>query len=159
MDDPELSASLASFCGAPAFAERVASKRPYASGAQLVRAAESALDQVDEAGWREACRHHPRIGERTAERAQSAGGAAASAREQSAAGGASASERDALAAANREYERKFGHVFLISAAGKSAGDILQALRARMANDPATELRVAAEEQRKITRLRLERLLG
>lgn len=63
-----------------------------------------------------------------------------------------------LAAENREYERRFGHVFLISASGRGADDVLAALRARMGNDPATELRVAAAEQRKITRLRLERLL-
>lgn len=65
----------------------------------------------------------------------------------------------ALAAENREYERRFGHVFLISASGRRAHEILAAMRERMGNDPTTELRVAAAEQRKITRLRLERLLN
>jgi OHCU decarboxylase len=65
----------------------------------------------------------------------------------------------ALAAENREYERRFGHVFLISATGRGADEMLAALRERMGNDPTTELRVAAAEQRKITRLRLERLLN
>ena len=64
----------------------------------------------------------------------------------------------ALAEENRRYEARFGHVFLISAAGRTAADVLAALRQRMENDPATELEVAAEEQRKITRLRLERML-
>ena len=64
----------------------------------------------------------------------------------------------ALAEENRRYEDRFGHVFLISAAGRTAADVLAALRQRMENDPATELEVAAEEQRKITRLRLERML-
>ena len=64
----------------------------------------------------------------------------------------------AIAAQNREYERRFGHVFLIAASGRTADEILAALRRRMGNDAATELQVAAAEQRKITRLRLEALL-
>lgn len=62
-----------------------------------------------------------------------------------------------LAEENRRYEAQFGHVFLIAAAGRSAGEILAALRERMHNDPATEARVAAEEHRKIARTRLEAL--
>jgi OHCU decarboxylase len=64
----------------------------------------------------------------------------------------------AIAAGNTEYEERFGHVFLISAAGRSAEEILAALTDRLGNDPDTELRVAAEEHRRITRLRIERLL-
>jgi OHCU decarboxylase len=65
---------------------------------------------------------------------------------------------EALAAQNRAYAEKFGYVFLICATGKSSEEILNTLRQRLPNDPDTELRVAAEEQRKITRLRLEKLL-
>jgi OHCU decarboxylase len=64
----------------------------------------------------------------------------------------------AIAAGNAEYEERFGHVFLSSAAGRSAEEILAALTDRLGNDPDTELRVAAEEHRRITRLRIERLL-
>jgi 2-oxo-4-hydroxy-4-carboxy--5-ureidoimidazoline (OHCU) decarboxylase len=64
----------------------------------------------------------------------------------------------ALADDNRRYEEQFGHVFVIAASGRGAEEILQSLRQRMANDPATELKVAAAEQRKITRLRLEQLV-
>jgi 2-oxo-4-hydroxy-4-carboxy--5-ureidoimidazoline (OHCU) decarboxylase len=63
-----------------------------------------------------------------------------------------------LAEQNRLYEARFGHVFLFAAAGKSAAEVLAALRERMSNDPATELRVAADQQRRITRLRLESML-
>ena len=159
MDVPELSAALGALCAAPVWIDRVAAARPYRSAKALLHAAEGAINEVDDAGWREAFRHHPRIGEQQAERAQTPASAASSAREQSGVGGASSEERAALAAANREYEQRFGHVFLVSAAGKSTAEILQALRARMANDPAAELRVAVEEQKKITRARLERLLG
>ena len=158
MDVPELSAALGALCGAPAWIDRVAAARPYRSPTVLLRAAEAALDDVADADWREAFRHHPRLGEREAERPQTTASAASSAREQARVGVASPAEREALAAANREYEQKFGHVFLVSASGKDASEILQTLRARMANDPATELRAAVDEQKKITRARLERLL-
>jgi 2-oxo-4-hydroxy-4-carboxy--5-ureidoimidazoline (OHCU) decarboxylase len=67
--------------------------------------------------------------------------------------------QSAIAAGNAEYEQRFGHVFLISAEGRSAEEILANLRARLGNDADTELRVAAEEHRRITRLRLQRLLS
>ncbi len=64
-----------------------------------------------------------------------------------------------LAEANRRYEARFGHVFLIAAAGKSADEILATLLARMDNDPVTEARVAAAEHRKIARMRLARMVS
>ena len=64
----------------------------------------------------------------------------------------------ALTAENRKYEERFGHVFLIAARGRSADEILRALRRRMTNDPVTELEEAAAEQRKITRMRLLEML-
>jgi 2-oxo-4-hydroxy-4-carboxy--5-ureidoimidazoline (OHCU) decarboxylase len=64
-----------------------------------------------------------------------------------------------LAAENRRYEARFGHVFLISAAGRTAEDVLATLRRRIDNDAAIELKVAADEQRTITRLRLASMLN
>jgi OHCU decarboxylase len=159
MDDPDARATFTDFCGAPAWVEAMNGGRPFASPKGLLAAADAAFARVDRDGWLEAFRHHPRIGEASAEREQSASAADASLREQSTAGGTSASERDALVQANRAYEQRFGHVFLISAAGKSAGEILEALRERMSHNRDTELQVAAEEQKTITRLRLERLVG
>ena len=65
----------------------------------------------------------------------------------------------ALAESNRLYEARFGHVFLISASGRTADEILAALQGRLRNDPAIEVAIAAGEHRKITRLRLERMLS
>jgi allantoicase len=158
LDEPEARATLAGFCGAPIWIDRLAFARPYASAKALLQTSDEAFDHVDDEGWREAFRHHPRIGERAAEREPSASASEASGREQARVADASAADRDALAQANKEYEQRFGHVFLVSAAGKSAGEILQNLRARLSNDAATELGVAAGEAQKITRLRLERLL-
>jgi 2-oxo-4-hydroxy-4-carboxy-5-ureidoimidazoline decarboxylase len=64
-----------------------------------------------------------------------------------------------LAAANREYEAKFGRIFLVCASGKTATEMLAILRARLRNDPVTELHEAAEQQRQITQLRLRKWLG
>ena len=66
---------------------------------------------------------------------------------------------DALARGNQEYEQKFGYIFIVCATGKSAAEMLALLETRLPNDPGEEIRIAAEEQMKITRLRLEKLLG
>jgi allantoicase len=159
LDEPEARALFADVCGAPAWIQQMAAHRPFASAKSALDASDAAAAHIDRDGWLEAFRHHPRIGERSAERAQSASAGDSSAREQARVADAAAAEREALAQANRDYEARFGRVFIICASGKSAGEILEALRARMGNDPDTELRVAAEEQKKITRLRLEQLIG
>ena len=131
----------------------MAAARPYRDLSELIEAAESAWSQLTPDDWLRAFAAHPRIGEH--------GGhaPASSEREQSEVMQASSQTLVALAAENREYESRFGHVFLISASGRSAEEILAALRIRIRNDAASELRVAAAEQRKITRLRLEKLMN
>jgi OHCU decarboxylase len=124
-------------------------RRPFRTGADLARVADEVWWSLEGADWLEAFSHHPRIGERS-------GGWARD--EQSGARAASAATIKELATLNRQYERKFGHVFLIFATGKSADEMLAELRLRLNNDPAPELRLAAGEQAKITRLRLEKLL-
>ena len=159
VDAPELRALLADFCAAPGWIDRVAAARPYASATALLAASDAAAAALSADDWREAFRHHPRIGERTAEKKQSDAAQTMSSHEQRAAGSGSATELAALAEGNRQYEERFGHVFIVSAAGRSASEILGILRGRLQNDPAAEIQAAAAEQRTITRLRLERVLG
>ena len=159
MDIPDLRAVLADFCAAPAWIDQMLAARPFALPETVLAAADSAGRAVPAADWREAFRHHPRIGERTAERRQSDAARALSSQEQAGASGASSADLAALADGNRAYEERFGHVFIVSAAGRSAEEMLANLRDRLKNDPAAEIEVAAAEQQKITRLRLERLLG
>lgn len=130
------------------WARRLAAGRPYADLGSLLEAAEGAWSELEPADWAEALAGHPRIGER--------GGSSpvASEREQSAVRAAAAATLDQLADENRRYEARFGHVFLIAAAGRSADEILAALRKRMGNDAVTEAKVAAAEHRKIARIRL-----
>lgn len=135
------------------WAQRVAAGRPYTDFAALIDACESAWADLAPADWLAAFAAHPRIGE--------SGGHApvSSEREQAGMRTAAVETVRELQEENRRYESRFGHVFLISASGRSADEILAALRQRMGNDPATEVSVAAGEHRKITRLRLERMLS
>ena len=71
---------------------------------------------------------------------------------------ASADVRERLARADRDYEARFGYIFIVCATGKSAVEMLGILESRLSNSPGEELRIAAEEQRVITRLRLQTLL-
>jgi OHCU decarboxylase len=159
MDIPELRTVLADFCAAPSWIDGMVAARSFGSPEAVLTAADSAARSVPAEDWREAFRHHPRIGERAAEKPQSDVARALSSQEQAGVSAAASTDLAALAEGNRAYEARFGHVFIISAAGRSAAEMLANLRDRLKNDPAAEIDVAATEQRKITRLRLERLLG
>jgi len=148
-------AELLSCCGSRAWAEAVADARPFADRAALHETSDAVWSALGSDDWLEAFRAHPRIGERAAAEHR---GAAWSEQEQSRVLNAGDEARAELAALNGLYERRFGHIFLICATGMDAAEIRDAIQQRMHNDPAAELRIAAEEQRKIIRLRLERLL-
>ena len=153
LSDEEAAGELLAVCHSRRWAKEVAAGRPYPDVAALQRAADEVWQGLSTEDWREAFEAHPRIGE--------GGGASAdwSRQEQAGVGDADQDVRERLAAGNAEYEARFGHVFLISAAGRDASQILAALTERLGNDPDTELRVAAEEHRRITRLRLEKLMA
>lgn len=150
---------LRTCCGSAEWARRMAAARPFRDRESLLERADAAWWALDEAGWREAFRSHPRIGERKADAGQTGREQAWSAGEQSAVTTAADATRDALAEGNRAYEARFGYIYIVCATGRSADELLALLRSRLANDPATEIRTAAEEQRKITRIRLDKLLA
>lgn len=154
----EAGKALLDCCGSRAWVAAMMERRPYQSEGDFFVAADALWSGLTRRDWLEAFGHHPAIGAGKAAAKQSANARKWSAGEQSAAQQARAEARAEMAAANSEYQAKFGYVFLICATGKTADEILASLRKRMPNDPKTELRVAAEEQRKITRLRLEKLL-
>lgn len=147
----EAEAQLRACCGSAQWARRMAGERPFRDPEQARFAADRIWLALAREDWLEAFRSHPRIAD------PSASGRAAE--EQAGAQHAPAPVLRALAAANRAYEERFGRIFLVCASGRSAAEMLAALRQRLANDPETEMIVAAEEQRKIMRLRLEKLLG
>jgi allantoicase len=150
--------ALLDCCGSKNWAQQMAARRPFASERALFEAADQVWTTLAREDWLEAFLHHPPIGETRAKAKQSATASRWSAKEQSSAQKAAPEVLQALAEQNRAYAQKFGYVFLICANGKSSEEILSTLRQRLPNDPVTELSVSMEEQRKITRLRLEKLL-
>jgi len=159
MPEKAAAAALGDCCGSRAWVRRMLARRPFADTPALLRHADEAWSGLGRAEVLEAFRHHPRIGGTRAKGQQSPKARNWSAKEQSSAVSSSPQYQAALAAANRTYERKFGHIFIVCATGLTGEEILARLNARLSNDAETELRVAAEEQRKITRIRLEKLIA
>ena len=143
-------AALRHCCGASRWVDQMVQRRPFGSFTALVTAADEIWGAASREDWLEAFAAHPRIGDRS--------GAEHTRREQSGTADADAATLAALAEGNRAYEQRFGYVFLINASGRSAEEMLTALRERMTNDADTEIGVAAEQQRQITRQRLETLM-
>jgi OHCU decarboxylase len=158
LGDEEAAAELLTCCGSPIWARQMAQLRPFLSEGEMMEAADRVWWSLNPEDWLEAFRAHPRIGERTAQAEQGERAAAWSEQEQAGATAADAGAAAALAEGNREYERRFGYIYIVRAAGRTAEEMLENQRERLANDPETELRIAAGEQAKITRLRLEKLL-
>ena len=158
-----------SCCGSPEWAHRLTMERPFRDADELQEAADRVWRSLPESEWREAFAAHPRIG---LEEAAGTGPAdlhpppnsdrararAWSRQEQSGTKSASPETLVNLADANREYEERFGYIFIVCASGKSAAEMLALAESRLHNDARTELAIAAEEQRKIMLLRLARLL-
>jgi OHCU decarboxylase len=113
---------------------------------------------MGEDDWLEAFRAHPKIGEQKAAAVQSEQAQSWSAQEQSGVTDAATETKAELAARNQEYEQRFGFIFIVCATGKTSAEMLAILTERLQNDTETELRIAAEEQEKITRLRIAKML-
>jgi len=153
-DDATARALLTRACGSSRWVDRMLARRPFRSDARLLFAARNEWFGLTERDWLEAFAHHPKIGDRASLAARFPSTHDLSAKEQAAVGGAGADVIAALADANDTYLARFGFIFIVCATGKSAEEMLRLLRDRLSNDRATELRVAAEEQAKITALRL-----
>jgi OHCU decarboxylase len=144
-------------CGSRRWSEAMARARPVDSEATLIATAERIWWGLSEADWLEAFGAHPRIGDVDAIRARFATTAAWASREQAGALGASEEVLQDLARGNRLYEERFGYIFIICASGKTAEEMLGLLTQRLGNDAEAEIKIAAGEQMKITRIRLERI--
>jgi OHCU decarboxylase len=165
--DPDAAVSaLLLCCGSSRWARQMAAARPFASVEAMVAAADAYWGALDPVDWLEAFAAHPKIGagraapEPRGAKASTEHGAARdwSAEEQAGVAGAGAATLLKFANLNREYEARFGYIFIVCATGQSAAGMLDLLERRIGNDPETEIRNAAAEQRKITRLRLTKLI-
>jgi 2-oxo-4-hydroxy-4-carboxy-5-ureidoimidazoline decarboxylase len=158
LNGAEAERALFRCCGSTHWVRAMLAERPFPSSAALFRAAERHLGALGPADHLEAFSHHPQIGEDLAALKQRfAHTLSLSSAEQS--GVAAADEQTLLALrdGNRAYRERFGFIFIVCATGKSAQELLAALRERIGNDPGVELAIAAGEQAKIARLRLEGL--
>jgi OHCU decarboxylase len=144
-------------CGSRRWSEGMARARPFESEAALIAIAGQIWWGLAKADWLEAFTAHPRIGDVDAIRARFATTAAWASREQAGALGAPAEVLEDLARRNRIYEERFGYIFIVCASGKTAEEMLELLTQRLGNDAEVEIKLAAGEQLKITRIRLERI--
>ncbi|HEY9519262.1 MAG TPA: 2-oxo-4-hydroxy-4-carboxy-5-ureidoimidazoline decarboxylase [Gemmatimonadales bacterium] len=159
LSDAEAGALLVSCCGASRWVRGMLAGRPYAGLTELLNRADRVWRDTGPDDWEEAFSHHPRIGEtRTAAPVDQAA-RRWSAAEQGGVAAADAETRHALAEANREYEKRFGRIYIVCASGRGPQELLQDLRSRMSNSPEEELAIAAAEQGSITRQRLGRLFS
>lgn len=145
-------------CGSPNWARMIAAARPFADVAALINRAEQIWLDLKTQDWLAAFAAHPKIGAKKSVSPQSARSADWSNAEQSGTQTAAGSARDELETANRLYQEKFEFIFIVCATGKSAEQMLDLCRRRLKNDAAAEILIAADEQRKITEIRLRKLL-
>jgi 2-oxo-4-hydroxy-4-carboxy-5-ureidoimidazoline decarboxylase len=155
----DAAADLRRCCGSSRWVQAMVDARPFGTEAALRAAAATSFERLRREDWLEAFAHHPRIGDRAALEARFASTRSWSAAEQGAVSAAGRDVLDRLAAVNRAYEERFGYVFIVCATGKSPQEMLVLAEARLGNDPAAELPIAAAEQRRITDLRLTKLLS
>jgi OHCU decarboxylase len=158
LSEREAEAEFLNCCGSTLWARRMARERPFQDAQHLLATADAVWWALDAEDWLEAFSRHPKIGEQESELRQAQDARQWSEQEQAGTRSADEETRLALREANREYERKFGYIYIVCATGKTADEMLSILKERLQNDASGELRVAAEEQRRITHLRLQRIL-
>jgi OHCU decarboxylase len=146
-------------CGSQSWALRMVDQRPFASVDELLSKADGIWWSLETADWLKAFHSHPKIGERKAAEKAAAQSRVWSEAEQAGIRSAAQETKQALVEGNREYEERFNFIFIVCATGKTADQMLAILRERLSNDRDKELQIAADEQRKITRLRLKKLVG
>ncbi|MBM7458952.1 2-oxo-4-hydroxy-4-carboxy-5-ureidoimidazoline decarboxylase [Rhodococcus coprophilus] len=148
---PDADAILSECCSSRTWVGRLVDGRPYGARAELLRASDEATAALARDDVADALAGHPRIGERSDH--------PSSRREQASVGTADARIRDALAEGNREYEERFGHVYLVRASGRSAAELLSILQRRLTHDPETEWNETKAALAEINRVRLEVLVA
>jgi 2-oxo-4-hydroxy-4-carboxy-5-ureidoimidazoline decarboxylase len=158
LNDRELHDALEKCCGATRWVQTVGANRPFEDVAAMFATAEAAFERLERADWLEAFSHHPQIGDIESLRAKFATTRAWAGDEQAGTSVAAEATLRALAKGNAKYLQKFGYIFIICATGKSADEMLAALQARLPHSPEVELPLAAQQQKQITFLRLNKLL-
>jgi len=143
-------------CGSSSWCESMIRRRPFVDAASIHHAADQVFLSLMPSDWQDAFSHHPKIGDIHSLKMRFAGNDKWSQDEQAAAASTDESTILELANENANYETKFGFIFIICASGKSANEVLSAVRERIRHDPEQEMKIAAQEQIKITHLRIDK---
>jgi OHCU decarboxylase len=155
----EAESALIDCCGSKRWAFMMALSRPFESEEAMIEKAREIWNDLENSDWLEAFASHPKIGSRKAAERQKVRAAEWSQAEQAGVSDADQTVRDKLEQMNVRYEDRFGYIFIVCASGKSADEMLEICSSRLKNNRKKEILVAAEEQRKITEIRLRKLLG
>lgn len=157
--DPSLKETLLyQCCGSTTWVKKVLKELPAEDLVDLLEIAEDKWYECSEADWMDAFTQHPQIGDLQSLKAKFTTSHLA-ASEQSTVIHAPEETLRALADGNKAYLEKFGYIFIVCATGKSAHEMLSLLKARLTNSPTEEIKIAMEEQNKITKLRLEKMFA
>jgi 2-oxo-4-hydroxy-4-carboxy-5-ureidoimidazoline decarboxylase len=154
----KLKEELIRCCGSVNWVHKMLSHIPAEDMVEILEDAEMEWWNCTEEDWKEAFASHPRIGDPASLAKKYASTASWANDEQKNVGSASEDTLHALAEANKLYEQKFGFIFIVCATGRSAEEMLGMIHVRLQNKPEDEIRIAADEQNSITKLRIEKLL-
>jgi len=150
--------TLSDCCASESWVEGVVDTRPFSSLDDLKNKADEVWFSLSKEDWLQAFSGHPKIGDVDSLKKKYASTKELAQGEQSGVDSASTVVIEELAACNKEYEDRFGYIFIVCATGKSADEMLAILKTRLPNEAEEELQIAAKEQSKITKIRLEKLL-
>jgi 2-oxo-4-hydroxy-4-carboxy-5-ureidoimidazoline decarboxylase len=145
-------------CGSESWINKMLSSRPFNTREELLKKSAEIWYSLEPSDWKEAFEHHPKIGDLKSLKEKYSVTKSIAANEQSGIDNADESILRELSELNEEYEKKFGYIFIVCATGKSADEMLSVIKLRIRNSPETEIKTAMEEQNKITKIRLEKIL-
>lgn len=157
LNDKDAAEMFRKCCGSDTWVEKMTRARPFVSEQALSEQADRSFQELTREDWMDAFAAHPKIGDVTSLKKKYSTTRNWAENEQAGAQGISDAVAQDLAARNEEYFQKFGYIFIVCATGKSAQEMLTMLKLRLQNEAETELPIAAEEQKKITHLRLGKL--
>ncbi|PCH94348.1 MAG: OHCU decarboxylase [Gammaproteobacteria bacterium] len=159
LDKEQATHTFMQCCTSSTWVNSMVQARPFADIRSIVKHADLAWQDLEEADYLEAFEGHPKIGNVNSLRAKYANTKELAGNEQGLVKEAADDVLEVLAQGNNDYEEKFGFIFIVCATGKSAKEMFDLLQARLPNNKKTELINAAEEQRKIFQLRINKALA
>jgi 2-oxo-4-hydroxy-4-carboxy-5-ureidoimidazoline decarboxylase len=158
LPEEKLKEELTRCCGSAAWVNSMLPHFPVEDLVELLEESEEQWFDCSADDWKEAFSHHPKIGDTESLKKKFAATAEWAGNEQSGVTAASPQTLEELVKYNKEYEEKFGYIFIVCASGKTADEMLALLKERLSHKPDYEVLIAAEEQIEITKLRLKKLL-